>query len=309
MNLSRFVLFGAAASALLAGCGGGGGDPGGPPPVVTLSSTSSVKYGETMLVTLSGSHLDQTLTLTSAGCRDFARSITAPNISTATTAYYTCKVSGVGQLSLTVAAGGLTAATVPFTVAVPQVSMAISNGVGVTGTLVITLAPDLAPLTVDNFLAYVKSGFYNGTVFHRHAKFAQGGDFVLQGGGYAGPLAAGGAIPTPKTTAAPIVLEDGAGASNLRWSVAMARTSAFDSATSQFFINLVDNSLVLDRTSAARGYAVFGTVSAGTAVVTAMTAAPCSLWPAFFDPPPPNPASLDCLPVPNLAVTGAIQTQ
>ena len=155
----------------------------------------------------------------------------------------------------------------------------------------------LVPVTVDNFLAYVRSGFYVGTVFHRVVP-----GFVVQGGGYAQPLAVGDTLPTVKTPGDPIALEDNAGLSNLQWTVAMARTQVLNSANSQFFVNLVDNSF-LDRSGSSRGYAVFGKLTAGTDFVTAMVAAPCSAWPAFFG----NTST--CLPVPNLVITAASQTR
>ena len=180
----------------------------------------------------------------------------------------------------------------------PQVTLTVTNGAGLSGTLVITLEDAKAPATVANFLAYVAAGFYNGTVIHRNSP-----GFVLQGGGFAGPLVANGTIPTAKTTNAPIVLEDNAGLSNARLTVAMARTGVADSATSQFFINLANNTF-LDRTATARGYAVFGTVTAGADLITAMTAAPCAAWPAWNALPPG-----DCLPSPNLTVTSAVKTR
>lgn len=292
---------------LLAACGGGGGDAGVQPPVVTLSTTTNVKYGETLLVTLTGVRLDQALTLESTGCRNFVRSTTAPNVSTATTAYYTCTTSGTGNRTITVTGAGQTVATVAFSVPVPQVSMVVGNGAGVAGTLVFTLNPDAAPRTVDNFLAYVKSGFYNGLVFHRHGRNPDSSTFVLQGGGYTAPVSSAAAFPPAKAASAPIPLEAGRGLSNLRYTLAMARTNVADSATSEFFINTADNAF-LD--TAGGGYAVFGSVTAGSrALVDATVAAPCSLSPVNFDPAPPLPASRDCVPVPNLVISGALQTQ
>jgi cyclophilin family peptidyl-prolyl cis-trans isomerase len=295
-------------SGLLASCGGGGGDSGGPAPVVTASSASTARYSEPMLITLTGSNLDQALTLTSSGCKNFARSTTAPFVSSATVAYYTCTASGVGSLTVNVSGGGTTVATVPFTVAQPQVTMLVNNGAGVSGTLVITLRPQEAPITVDNFLAYVKSGFYNGTVFHRHGRTATSAPFVLQGGGFTGPLTAGAVFPAAKPASAPIALEAQRGLSNLRYTLAMARTGVPNSATSQFFINTVDN-LFLNGTSAVgnEGYAVFGTVTTGTTVVDAMVAAPCSLSPVNFNSG--FTVSTDCLPVPNLVIASATQSQ
>jgi cyclophilin family peptidyl-prolyl cis-trans isomerase len=290
---------------LLSSCGGGGGDSGGPPPVVTLSSTTSVKYSESMLITLTGSNLDQELQLSSAGCKNFVRGTAAPTLSTATVAYYTCTVSGVGNQNITVAGRGVTAATVSFTVAVPQVTLLITGGGAsfTSGTVVLTLSPDLTPVTVDNFLAYVKAGFYNGTVFHRHGRFNDLRSFVLQGGGYTGPVRSAAAYPAAKPTNPPIVLERGP--SNVRYTVAMARQSAPDTATSQFFINTANNAAILD----APGYAVFATITSGTALVDSMVASSCVLSPINFDVDPRQPASPDCVPEPNLVIGSALQTR
>lgn len=120
------------------------------------------------------------------------------------------------------------------------------------GTIVVELFREKAPSTVDNFLSYVDSGVYEGTVFHRVIP-----GFMIQGGGFA---------PDGKQTETlePIRLENPEG--NLRGTVAMARTSDPDSATSQFFINLADNSF-LDRNPKSDGYAVFGKVVSGMDVV------------------------------------------
>jgi cyclophilin family peptidyl-prolyl cis-trans isomerase len=293
-----FVAF--AASTLLAACGGGGGSSGSGSNAATAGSATAGNplYSQTLLVTVNGSNLDTGISANSAGCANLALSTTAPNISNASTAYFKCTVNAVGAQQVTVLRGdGATLITVPFTVPVPQVTLAVSNGAGVAGNVVITLTPQQTPVTVTNFLNYVNAGFYAGTVFHRLVS-----NFVIQGGGYASPLTAGGALPTHKTTNAAITLEDGAGLSNLKWTVAMARTNVADSATSEFFFNLVDNTF-LDKTSTARGYAVFGSITAGTDVVTAMSGAPCAAWPAFFG------GGTDCLPSPNLVVTGAVQTR
>ena len=188
----------------------------------------------------------------------------------------------------------------PVTVsAAPQVTFAVTNGAGVAGTLVLTLDRTAAPVTVTNFLQYVNSGFYNCTVFHRLVP-----GFVLQGGGFATPLSVSAtALNSPKPTNPPIVLEDNNGLSNLRWTLAMARTGLPDSATSQFFVNLVDNGATLDRAGTRRGYAVFGSITAGTEVITAAAAAPgCVNWGSIF-------GDGSCLPTPNLTITAAIQTR
>ena len=140
------------------------------------------------------------------------------------------------------------------------------------GNIEIALNKEKAPKTVDNFISYVKSGFYNGTVFHRVMK-----GFMVQGGGFTPD-------GTEKPTQSPIKIESGNGLSNLRGTVAMARTPDPDSATSQFFINTVDNGF-LDYSSDNPGYAVFGKVANGMDVVNAISSAktstrgPYSDWP------------------------------
>jgi peptidyl-prolyl cis-trans isomerase A (cyclophilin A) len=109
---------------------------------------------------------------------------------------------------------------------------------------------------VANFLEYVKSGHYDGTIFHRVID-----GFMIQGGGFTPEMA-------QKPTRAPIPLESRSGLKNERGTVAMARTAVADSATSQFFINVADNAM-LDQPNArdGQGYAVFGKVVAGMDVV------------------------------------------
>lgn len=212
------------------------------------------------------------------------------------------KLGGLAAVVLLTACGGGGGdpGTPPAPAVQPQVTMVVSNGAGVAGTLVLTLENTRAPVTTANFLAYVNAGFYNGTVIHRNSP-----GFVLQGGGYAGPVAVGAAFPAEKTTGAAIVLEDNAGLSNVRYTIAMARERLPDTATAQFFINLADNALLNRRgpSDAERGYAVFGTVTTNTALVDAMAAAPCTAWPTFFG------NNTDCLPSPNLTITSATQTR
>lgn len=180
----------------------------------------------------------------------------------------------------------------------PQVTLTFKNGLGVDGTVVLTLNRTEAPITVANFLSYVNSGFYNCTVIHR---FSPG--FVVQGGAYASPVSVGSSTaPAAKATGSPITLEDNTGLSNTRMTIAMARTSTPDSATSQYFINLVNNAAALDRTSTTRGYAVFGSVTSGSAVVDAMTTAPCTFWAALV-------FSGECVHNPNVVLMSAAQTR
>lgn len=127
------------------------------------------------------------------------------------------------------------------------------------GEITIELDPDHAPATVENFLAYVDSGFYEGTVFHRVVP-----GFVIQGGGLTADLAA-------KPTRPSIKNEADNGLKNVRGTLSMARTSDINSATSQFFINLSDNGF-LDHGARDFGYAVFAKVAAGMDVVDEIAA-------------------------------------
>ena len=125
------------------------------------------------------------------------------------------------------------------------------------GVIAIELFQEKAPVTVANFLSYVKDGFYDGLIFHRVI-----GTFMIQGGGF-------GVDMVQKKTKAPIKNEAGNGLSNKRGTIAMARTNIIDSATSQFFINVVDNQRLdhRDETPQGFGYCVFGEVIDGMDVV------------------------------------------
>jgi peptidyl-prolyl cis-trans isomerase B (cyclophilin B) len=119
------------------------------------------------------------------------------------------------------------------------------------GTIKIELDGDKAPISTANFLSYVDDQFYDGTIFHRVIS-----DFMIQGGGFEPGI-------KQKKTKAAIKNESPNGLSNVRGSIAMARTSDLNSATSQFYINVVDNSRSLD----APRYCVFGKVVEGMDVV------------------------------------------
>ena len=124
------------------------------------------------------------------------------------------------------------------------------------GTLKVELDGDKAPVTVANFLAYVDEQFYDNTIFHRVIP-----DFMIQGGGFEPGL-------KQKKTKAPIENESTNGLLNKRGTLAMARTSAPNSATAQFFVNVTDN-IFLDRSQSRDGvgYCVFGRVTEGLDVV------------------------------------------
>jgi cyclophilin family peptidyl-prolyl cis-trans isomerase len=134
----------------------------------------------------------------------------------------------------------------------PQVLLETSMG-----NIVLELNPKKAPVSVENFIAYVDSGFYNGTIFHRVI-----GNFMIQGGGFDKDL-------NRKETRPPIANEAANGLKNYRGTIAYARTNVINSATSQFFINVVDNHFLnhRDKTQQGYGYAVFGKVVQGMDVV------------------------------------------
>jgi peptidyl-prolyl cis-trans isomerase A (cyclophilin A) len=128
------------------------------------------------------------------------------------------------------------------------------------GEFVIELYPQKAPLTVANFLQYVDDGFYSGTIFHRVI-----GSFMIQGGGFGADFYKGALRPKP--TRAPIALESKNGLKNDTGWVAMARTADPNSATAQFFVNVVDNANLNHPQPDGHGYAVFGKVVRGMDVV------------------------------------------
>jgi peptidyl-prolyl cis-trans isomerase A (cyclophilin A) len=142
------------------------------------------------------------------------------------------------------------------------------------GVIVLELDAQKAPGTVANFEQYVRAGHYNGTIFHRVIE-----NFMVQGGGFDAKM-------VQKPTRAPIRLEARNGLNNVRGSVAMARTADPNSASAQFFINVVDNAF-LDAANArdGNGYAVFGRVIEGMDVVDKIRAVPTGRQGPFTDVP------------------------
>jgi len=143
------------------------------------------------------------------------------------------------------------------------------------GDITLELYPAKAPVTVKNFLAYAKEGFYNGTIFHRVIA-----GFMIQGGGITAEM-------HEKSAQAPIKNEAGNGLKNDRGTIAMARTGEVDSATCQFFINLVNNNTLnhKDNTVEGFGYCVFGKVVAGMDVVDAIAKAKTGTKRGYQDVP------------------------
>jgi peptidyl-prolyl cis-trans isomerase A (cyclophilin A) len=234
---------------LIAGCGGGTGFQA----TITGVKPETLQYGKTATIYLGGKDLRSNMVVdTSGACINpsFASN------STTDTLVLNCTVKVAGNFTLTIKTEtGVVVNTTSLTVPNPQVGILTSLG-----NIVMELDPAAAPITVNNFLNYANSGFYSNTLFHRVMS-----GFVIQGGGYTTGMV------KKEGQKDPIVLESNNGLSNLRGTVAMARTNVPDSATSEFFINHVDNSFLNYSTTSA-GYAVFGKVVQGMDVVDAIAA-------------------------------------
>jgi len=160
------------------------------------------------------------------------------------------RILSVSAVSLFLFGGILQAVAADHPAKNPVVLMETSMG-----NIKIQLDPQKAPVSAQNFLDYVYSGFYNGTIFHRVIS-----NFMIQGGGFTAEM-------KQKATKAPIKNEGGNGLKNDRGTIAMARTSDPDSATAQFFINVVNNDMLNRPSPDGYGYAVFGKVVGGMDVV------------------------------------------
>jgi len=162
-------------------------------------------------------------------------------------------------LAIVGSASGAEPEKAPAAPAHPHVLLETSKG-----NVTIELYPDKAPKSVENFLQYVKSGFFDGTIFHRVIP-----DFMIQGGGFTADM-------TQKPTKPPIPNEADNRVLNERGTLAMARTGDPNSATAQFFINLKNNGFLnfTAKTTSGWGYTVFGKVVEGMDVVDAIAAVP-----------------------------------
>ena len=166
------------------------------------------------------------------------------------------------RMAIRLAASVAVAALLPLAAnaqgtAAPRVKLGTSQG-----DIVVELYPDKAPKTVENFLQYVRDQHYDGTVFHRVMS-----NFMIQGGGFTADL-------QQKPTRPPVALEATNGLKNDRGAIAMARTSNPNSATSQFFINVVNNPNLNAPMPDGYGYTVFGKVVTGMDVVDKIRAVP-----------------------------------
>lgn len=164
-----------------------------------------------------------------------------------------CEQSGLGQIEKTQPEGETAEKTDNKTTETNGGSSMVIMSTSM-GDIKIELYPDKAPVTVENFLAYVNDGFFDGTIFHRVIP-----GFMIQGGGFVSDM-------NQKPTKAPIKNEADNGLKNEPGTLAMARTAVVDSATSQFFINVANNDF-LNHDSRDFGYAVFGKVVEGMDVV------------------------------------------
>jgi len=248
---------------ILTACGGSTGFP----PVITAVKPQSLSYGRTATIYLGGKDLRSSLVVESGG------GCTSPSFgssSSTDTLVLNCLVTVVGDLPLTIkSATGEVIYTTTLSVPKPQVSIITNKG---SFTLELDLAT--APISVKNFLSYVRGGYYSNTLFHRVIP-----GFVAQAGGYTTGL-----VRKPGQLD-PIELESNKGLSNARATVAMARTNVFNSATSEFYVNLVDNTFLDYKSAASPGYAVFGTVVQGMDVVDAIAAVPTGVFNGNTDVP------------------------
>lgn len=272
-------------AAQLLACGGGGEAF---PPVVTGVSVRTLQYSRTAVINIGGNDLRSNMTVDTGGA------CTNPSFgasSSTSLVVLNCTVVKVGPMPLTVKdVSGKVIHQTSLTVPQPQVSIATSfttSSGPSSGTVVVELDPTLAPVTVDNFLGYVNRGFYSNTLFHRVIP-----DFMVQGGGYTTGL-------VKKTgQLAPIALESNNGLSNLRGTIAMARTNDPNSATSEFFINVVDNLFLDYKNAVSPGYAVFGKVVQGLDVPDSIIQQPTQSISGFAD-----------VPVTDVTITSIRQTQ
>ncbi|MBK8864891.1 MAG: peptidylprolyl isomerase [Betaproteobacteria bacterium] len=248
-------------------------------------AATSAAYGSDALWTVSGLNLDRGigLTITTGTCDG----LTEVPGGSAFQRRFSCRPRSLGDLVAQVNdAGGSRIASLRVVIPKPVVQLDLEQG-----TIDLELDPVAAPVTVQNFLDYANGGFYDNTLFHRVIA-----GFVIQGGGYA-PGSPDPEFQVP--TRPPIVLESNNGLSNLRGTLAMARANEPNSATSQFYINVVDNPGLDYRSEEQPGYAVFGRVTAGLELVDAISVVPTRSVP---------PALLN-LPVTDVVVLGARQVR
>ena len=257
------LLWALALAFFLSACGGSSGFP----PVITGVKVQSIQYGHTATIYLGGNDLRSSLIVESEGA---CLNPTFGSASSTSMLVLNCTVSKTGNFVLTIkSAEGQVLNTTSISVPKPQVMLITSLG-----TVTLELEPEVAPISVNKFLSYVGKSYYSNTLFHRVIP-----GFVVQGGGYTtGLVKKAGQL-------SPIVLESNKGLLNVRGTLAMARTNVFNSATSEFFVNLVDNTFLDYRNAANPGYAVFGRVLQGMDVVDLIATKPTGVLNGFSDVP------------------------
>ena len=249
--------------ALLNACGGSTGFP----PVITGIKVQTLQYGRTATIYLGGKDLRTSVVVESGGA--CANPSFAAN-STTDLLILNCTVNVVGDIPLNIKdANGTSIYTTSLNVPKPQVALITANG-----SITVELDQNMAPISVDNFLSYVRKGYYSNTLFHRVIP-----GFMIQGGGFTT-----GMVRRPGLVD-PIVLESKNGLSNLRGTLAMARTNVPNSATSEFYINLVDNLFLDYKNEGNPGYAVFGSVVQGLEIVDTIGAKPTGYFNGYADVP------------------------
>ncbi len=263
-------------TALLASCGGGAG---GDNQQITEVKVQTLALGKKAVISIAGLDLRFDMTVQTGVCTD----PTFDPKSVPQLATLNCTVTALGEQPITIfGSNGQVLYKGTLTVRQPRVILVTSKG-----NITMELAPEVAPLTVLNFLYYVNQGYYSNTIFHRVIP-----DFVAQGGGFtSGMLKKAGQLP-------PIALESNKGLSNLRATVAMARAPAPNSATSEFFVNLKDNPFLDYESPVFPGYAVFGKVTDGMAVVDEIATVQTQVVNGFTD-----------VPVQDVTITLALQIQ
>lgn len=254
-----------AISAALSACGGGASTEDNQQ--IASVTVRTLAYSRQAVLFVSGTYLRADMKAATGACKDpvFNMAQSTPQL-----AVLNCTVTATGEQPLSITGtNGRVLYTGTVTVPQPQVELVTSQG-----NVVLELNPAAAPVSVNNFLSYTSSGFYTNTLFHRVIA-----GFVVQGGGYTKGLV------KKADQLAPIVLESNNGLSNTRGTLAMARTNVPNSATSEFYVNLVDNRSLDYQSPANPGYAVFGKVVSGLDVIDKIAALPTASVSGFANVP------------------------
>lgn len=260
--------------AMLTACMGDGNTT----PTVTDVQAKSLNYGQRAEFDFLGTYLDKGLSANIPNCTGQTPTFISPTHQT-----LTCTITAIGNLDIEVRDGaGTVIFSKVFTIPAPRATLVTSMG-----NIDVELNPTNAPLTVNNFLQYVQSGFYTNTLIHRVLHGS-----VIQGGGF------GPGLTIKPGARAPIPLESNNGLSNQRGTIAMARTTDPNSATSQYFFNLADHPSYDYKDANEPGYAVFGKIVAGMDVMDAIGAVPTA---------PQN--GVENFPVTDVIVKFALRTQ